>query len=87
MMARIVDARHAGGHRVWLKFEDGLSGEIDLAPELWGPVFEPLKAESEFAKLRVDAELDTVVWPNGADFSPDWLREQVKATKLGAAAE
>ena len=38
MLARVIDARHAGGYRVWLRFADGLSGEIDLERELWGPV-------------------------------------------------
>lgn len=88
MICRIVDARPAGGYRVWLRFADGLSGEVDLSDELWGPVFEPLKDEAEFAKLRADPELDTIIWPNGADFSPEWLYERVKAERAaGEAAE
>lgn len=72
-LPKVVDARYAGGYSVWLRFADGLSGEVDLRAELWGPVFEPLKDQAEFAKLRADPELDTIVWPNGADFSPEWL--------------
>jgi len=60
MFPKVVDARHAGGYRVWLRFADGLSGELDLGPELWGPVFEPLKDVAEFAKLRVNDDLDTI---------------------------
>jgi hypothetical protein len=40
-MPRAIDARHAGKYRVWLRFDDDLTGEIDLQDELWGPVFEP----------------------------------------------
>ena len=40
---KIVEARHAGDYRIWLRFADGVEGEIDLEPELWGPIFEPLK--------------------------------------------
>lgn len=87
MMAKVVDARHAGGYRVWLRFADGFTGEVDLGAELWGPVFEPLADPAEFAKLRADPDLDTIVWPNGADFSPDWLWEQVKAAQVEVAAE
>jgi len=87
MRLRVVDARYAGEYRVWLRFADGLSGELDLAAELWGPIFEPLKDKTEFAKLRADPDLDTIVWPNGADFSPEWLRERLEAAlaKKGAA--
>ena len=80
--ATLVDARHAGGFRVWLRFSDGLSGEIDLGEELWGPVFEPLRSEAEFAKLRVAPDLATIVWPNGADFSPDWLHHRLTEASL-----
>jgi hypothetical protein len=80
MMPRVIDARHAGAYRVWLRFDDGLSGEIDLQEELWGPVFDPLWDVAEFAQLRADPELETVVWPNGADFAPEFLYDRLKAT-------
>ncbi|MFP3920368.1 MAG: DUF2442 domain-containing protein [Dichotomicrobium sp.] len=82
----LLDAKHAGGYRVWLRFADGLEGEIDLTDELWGPVFEPLKDEAAFAKLRFDAELRTVVWPNGADFAPEFLRMRLLAATASTPA-
>ncbi len=87
MLPKIIDARYAGKHRVWLRFADGLSGEIDLASELWGPMFEPLKDESFFAQLHIDPDLDTIVWPNGADLSPQWLHDQLEAQVKATAAE
>lgn len=83
MMPRVIDARDAGNYRVWLRFDDGLTGEIDLRDELWGPLFDPLKEVAEFATLRADLEADTVVWPNGADFAPEFLHDRLKAA-LGA---
>jgi hypothetical protein len=80
MMPRVIDARHAGKYRVWLRFDDDLTGEVDLKDVLWGPVFEPLKDVEEFAKLRADPEADTVVWPNGADLAPEFLYDRLKAT-------
>lgn len=85
MIARLIDARHAGSYHIWLRFSDGSSGEIDLADQLWGPVFEALKDEAESSKLRADAELETVVWPNGADLAPEFLYERLKATRHEAA--
>jgi hypothetical protein len=79
MIPRIIDARHAGGYRVWLRFADGLTGEIDVERELWGPAFEPLRDVVEFAKLRFEPDLGTIVWPNGADFAPEFLHDELKA--------
>jgi hypothetical protein len=62
-------------YRLELEFEDGFVGVVDLSRQLWGEVFEPLRDESRFAEAKVDAELGTVVWPGGADFSPEFLRE------------
>jgi hypothetical protein len=63
--------------RLRLTFEDGTVGEIDLADDLWGPVFEPLKDRDLFTQVSVDGECGTIVWPNGADFAPEWLYEVV----------
>jgi hypothetical protein len=49
-------------------------------------VFEPPKDSALFAQVRADDELDTIVWPNGADFSPEWLYEQLKTAKAGRDA-
>lgn len=59
-------------HVVLLTFSDGCTGELDLAPDLWGPVFEPVANDYEFFRqARVD--LGTIVWPNGADLAPEVL--------------
>jgi hypothetical protein len=76
---RIVNARHVEGHVMWLEFEDGACGEVDLADSLDGTVFEPLRDPAYFRGLRVDPDLHTVVWPNGADFAPEFLRERLRA--------
>ncbi len=67
------------GYRVRLTFEDGTAGDIDLADELWGPVFEPVRDRAVFVQVAVDGECGTIVWPNGADFAPEWLYEAVRA--------
>jgi hypothetical protein len=74
MFLHVVDARYLSGHRVWVEFDDGASGAIDLADELDGEVFEPLRDERYFARLTVDTTSRTLTWPNGADFAPELLR-------------
>lgn len=78
-MNAVTSVRHVSGFRLWLRFSDGTEGEIDLSGELWGPVFEPLADPAVFAQVAVNPELRTIVWPNGADFAPEFLYSQVRA--------
>jgi sugar phosphate isomerase/epimerase len=78
MIPNVIEARHVKDYRVWLRFQDGTEGEIDLKNELWGEVFEALKDINFFQKLRVDPELHTIVWPNGADLAPEFLYRQLR---------
>ena len=80
MITRVTEARHVDKYTIWLRFNDGSEGEIDLTDELWGPVFEPLKDVNRFRNLFVHPDLHTVVWENGADFSPDFLHTLLRAT-------
>ena len=73
MTPTLKSAEYVGSYRLRLTFSDGKVGDIDLASELWGEVFEPLKDLELFKSFKVDKELGTVVWPNGADFAPEFL--------------
>ncbi len=72
-MVVVTGVRITGAHCLELTFSDGFTKEADLGPELYGAVFEPLRDPAVFAQVAVDHELGTVVWPNGADFSPEFL--------------
>ncbi|HYM62243.1 MAG TPA: DUF2442 domain-containing protein [Thermoanaerobaculia bacterium] len=76
-MLDVVEAGYVRDYVVWVRFEDGTEGEIDLAGELYGQVFEPLRDLSYFRSFRVDPELGTIAWPNGADLAPEFLYEKV----------
>jgi hypothetical protein len=77
MLIDVIETRYVHDFTVWVKFEDGTEGEVDLTAELWGPVFEPLRDVEYFRQVRVDPELGTIVWPNGADLAPEFLYEKV----------
>ena len=74
----MVDAKHVSGYTIWLRFEDGTAGEVDLSKELAGPVFEPLRNPEYFKQFSVNPEIGTITWPNGADFAPEFLYEKVR---------
>jgi hypothetical protein len=77
MISRLAAAEYVAGHTVWLRFDDGLEGEVDLSEELQGPVFEPLRDVTYFRRVHLHPELRTLVWPNGADFAPEFLRKKL----------
>lgn len=73
---RFVKEVHCeSGYTLSLRFEDGNLRGVDLAPYLDGEVFEPLKNIAYFKTVRVNPDTETIVWDNGADFSPDFLFE------------
>jgi hypothetical protein len=80
MLPRITHARYLADFRIWLQFSDGVQGEVDLASELNGPIFEPLRDIAVFRQVRLHRELRTLVWPNGADFAPEFLRAHLRLT-------
>lgn len=73
MILHVTDAIYIGDYCVEVTFNDGRKGVANLFQALRGPVFEPLKDKSKFAQLRVDKELETVTWPNGADLAPEYI--------------
>ncbi|HEX8255922.1 MAG TPA: DUF2442 domain-containing protein [Thermoanaerobaculia bacterium] len=77
-MNDIIEVRYVRDFVVWLRFQDGTSGEVDVSRSLKGPVFEPLRNIEFFKQVRVDPELGTIVWPNGADVAPETLYERVQ---------
>lgn len=88
MLKDITEARHVGGHRIWLRFEDGAEGEIDLG-ELtpFTGVFEPLRDPAYVARLRVERDLGTICWPNDADLDPVVLYAKVTGRTVAELLE
>ena len=74
MLKDIVDVEVMDGYRLHLRFDDGLDGIINVAVLVdFTGVFAPLRDDDYFRKVRVNPELGTICWPNGADLDPDVL--------------
>ncbi len=78
MIPRVREAQYLHDYVIWLRFSDGAEGEVDLAGELDGEVFEPLKDPEQFRRFRVDPEMQTLAWENGADMAPESLYDKMK---------
>ena len=78
-MVRVTDARYVRDYVVWVRFADGVEGEVDLRGELRGEVFKPLRDKTLFRAVSVHPDWHTIAWPNGADFAPEFLHAAVTA--------
>jgi hypothetical protein len=78
MTPRIIAAHHVQEFTIHLRFADGTEGNVDLTGELSGEIFQPLSEPSYFKQFILHPELYTICWPNGADFAPEFLYEQVQ---------
>ena len=85
-LVHVTSVESLGDHRLHLTFEDGSEGELDLSGWSWHGVFEPLEDPNYFGKVRLDEELGTIVWPNGADMAPEtlhaWIARGLKPTPV-----
>jgi hypothetical protein len=74
-MHYVTEATYVSEYKIKVRFENNEVRLVDLGPHLYGPVFEPLKDLSFFKLFKVNMDIDTITWPNNADFSPDSLYE------------
>ena len=78
MFLHVVEARYVRDYTVWVRFNDGTAGEVDLSGELEGPVFGPLRDIERFKAFSI--AYHTLTWDNGADLAPEFLRERATVT-------
>jgi len=76
-MLRVTKVQYIDNYSLWLSFDDGTEGTIDLYTHLKGPVFQPLKDLKMFRQVSLNHELSTIVWPNGVDLAPEFLKNNL----------
>jgi hypothetical protein len=79
-MIWVTDAKPLADYRLWVRFSDGIEGEIDLKEFVNSdprPIVVALRDRENFSAIRV--EMDTVVWANGFDLAPEFLYARAKA--------
>lgn len=81
-MKKIVEAEAREEYRLWVRFEDGAEGEVDLSDLVGKGVFTRWEDPAEFRKVSIDPETDTVAWPGGIDLCPDSLYDDLVRAPL-----
>jgi len=83
MILHTTEVTPLPGYRLFLRFNNGAAGEVDLSGELEGEVFEPLRDTALFSTACQHPVMRTVAWANGADLAPEFLlalmQEKVQA--------
>jgi hypothetical protein len=77
MLYRIVAAKALPGYRLWVRFADGIEGEVNVSDLAGKGVFDRWNDPAEFAKVYVDEEMGTVAWPGNLDLAPDALYREI----------
>ena len=75
---RVVGFEIVGPHALRVRFDDDTAQTIGFRPVLFGELYSPLNDVKVFNRVRIDAEVHTLVWPNGADFDPATLHDWPK---------
>lgn len=79
MVHDIIEVRPLDRYRLALRFDDGVEGVVDVSARVpFDGVFAPLEDPEFFGQVRINKELGTIVWPNGADLDPVVLYRLVK---------
>ena len=80
-MHRVVEVRPLEDYVIWVRFSDGISGEVDLSDLAGKGVFASWQNPEEFRKVFIDPETHTVAWPGGIDLCPHTLYQDIAARK------
>lgn len=64
-----------------LTFSDEMSGNIDISKLIsFEGIFAVLKDKNYFSRVKINPDIGTICWENGADIAPDWLYEHIQKT-------
>lgn len=87
MLKDIVEACPTREYSLYLRFEDGVEGEVNLGEAIrFEGVFAALKDPVQFRQVQVNKDLGTICWPNGADLDPDVLYAKLTGEQLPKVA-
>ena len=78
MILHTTEVKPLPDYRLFLRFNNGVAGEVNLSGDLDGEVFEPLRDSVMFAAAALHPVMRTVAWANGADLAPEFLLDLMR---------
>lgn len=84
-MYRVVEVKPLRPYTIWLRFSDGVCGNLDLSDLVGQGVFAAWREPEVFTAVSIDPEAHTLRWPGGIDLAPEVLHEDLTKMRYGAA--
>jgi hypothetical protein len=75
-LVHITEVAVLDDYELRLTFEDGTVGDVSFGENEWRGVLAPLRDPLTFARVSVDREIGTIVWPGGLDMAPEPLYQE-----------
>lgn len=75
--AKIVACKPLPNYHIWIRFDDGLEGEVDVSHLVGNGVFAAWNSIEFFNSVHVDPKTDTLAWDDEIDLDPYVLRERI----------
>lgn len=85
MILHTIEVKPLSDYRLFLRFNNGVVGEVDLRDELDGEVFEALRDPAQFNTAHQHPVMKTVAWSNGADLAPEFLLDLLERQRQHVA--
>ena len=72
----VIEIKLAGEFELFVRFNDGVKGNVKFLPSFFRGVFEHLRDQSKFGQVMiVDG---AVTWPGELDLAPDAMHDELK---------
>ncbi len=75
--ARIIDCEARPNYILWIRFDDGVAGEVDLSDLVDQGVFKAWESDEFWKSVKVDPESETVCWGEEIDLDPYVLKQEI----------
>ena len=85
MILHTTEVTATSNYRLFIRFNNGESGQVDLSNELDGEMFEALRNPDQFATAYQHPVMRTVAWKDGADLAPEFLLDLLHRQQQQAA--
>lgn len=77
-MNKVIELRHENNYELWMQFSDGESKIIDFRNLIGDGISSELLDIDYFKLARIDNG-GGIEWPNGFDFCPNYLKENINS--------
>lgn len=81
-MPRLISVKPNDSLRIFIRYEDGVEGQVDLSKTIERNGFYKLKDNFEFSKIFYDENTDELCWPCGVRMCTNALYRQVSLLSL-----